>query len=50
MNYQNKSTGQLALITVLLAWAGNVARVFTTLQEVKDPLLLVNREYLLFIR
>lgn len=40
MNYQNKSTGQLAFITTSLAFAGNVARVFTTLQEVKDPLLM----------
>jgi len=38
--YQNKSTGQLSIITTLLAWAGNIARVFTTSQEVKDPLLL----------
>jgi len=40
MNHQNRGTGQLAFVTVFLAWAGNVARVFTTLQEVKDPILL----------
>lgn len=40
MNYQNKSTGQLAFITTFMAWAGNMARVFTTSQEVKDPLLM----------
>jgi mannose-P-dolichol utilization defect protein 1 len=33
-------TGQLSAITVFLFFIGSVARVFTTMQEVKDPILL----------
>lgn len=40
-NYRNKSTGVLSLITFVLACAGNYARVFTTLVEVPDKLVLV---------
>lgn len=40
LNYLNKSTGQLAFLTVFLALAGSIGRVFTTLQEVKDPFIL----------
>ncbi|KXS17592.1 mannose-P-dolichol utilization defect 1 protein [Gonapodya prolifera JEL478] len=40
-NYTNRSVGQLSSITILLISAGSVARVFTTLQEVNDPLLMV---------
>lgn len=39
--YSNGHTGQLSALTVLLVWLGSVARVFTTMQEVKDSLLLV---------
>ena len=35
------STGQLSFITSLLLWGGALARVFTTLQETSDPLMLV---------
>ncbi|KAJ3338051.1 hypothetical protein HDU93_010049 [Gonapodya sp. JEL0774] len=40
-NYATRSVGQLSSITVFLISAGSVARVFTTLQEVNDPVLLV---------
>lgn len=39
-NFKNKSTGQLAFLTVFLAFAGNAARIFTTVQTVNDPLLI----------
>ncbi|CAI5453691.1 unnamed protein product [Caenorhabditis angaria] len=41
-NFQAKSTGQLSLISVFLQFAGTLARVFTTLQETNDQLLLVS--------
>jgi len=39
-NYSAKSTGQLAFATWLLNFVGASVRVFTTIQEVRDPLLL----------
>eukprot|EP01089_Gocevia_fonbrunei_P005891 TRINITY_DN1638_c0_g1_i2.p1 TRINITY_DN1638_c0_g1~~TRINITY_DN1638_c0_g1_i2.p1 ORF type:complete len:255 (-),score=21.78 TRINITY_DN1638_c0_g1_i2:709-1431(-) len=39
-NFKNKSTGQLSLITCGLNFGGSAARVFTTIMEVKDPLIL----------
>ena len=42
MNFQNKSTGSLSLITVIMQWAGCLARVFTTLQEIDDILPVIN--------
>jgi mannose-P-dolichol utilization defect protein 1 len=33
-NFANKSTGQLSFITTFLIFAGSLARVFTTIQEV----------------
>jgi mannose-P-dolichol utilization defect 1 len=39
-NFANGSTGQLSAITVLLLTAGALARVFTTLKEVPDPVIL----------
>jgi hypothetical protein len=35
---QNKSTGQLSFITWFLNFGGSLARIFTTLQEIDDPL------------
>ena len=35
------STGQLSFITYLLLWGGAIARVFTTIQETSDPLMLI---------
>lgn len=41
-NFTAKSAGQLALLTWLLNFAGVVARVFTTLKEVDDPIVLLS--------
>jgi len=40
-NYVMKSTGQLAFLTTLLNAAGSLARVFTTIEEVDDRLMLI---------
>eukprot|EP01083_Nonionella_stella_P071234 191218_1 len=40
VNFASKSTGQLSLPTTALQFGGCVARVFTTIQEVSDPLIL----------
>jgi len=39
-NFSYKSTGQLALLTWLLNFGGSMARVFTTVQETSDNLML----------
>ena len=39
MNYKHKSTGELAVSTIFLTVAGNVARLFTTFVQVRDPVL-----------
>ena len=36
----NGTTGQLSFITAYLNWAGNAARIFTTLQETEDMLMI----------
>ncbi|KAJ3037792.1 hypothetical protein HDV00_001293 [Rhizophlyctis rosea] len=41
-NFVAKSTGQLSAITIFLQFAGSAARVFTTLQEIDDPVLLAS--------
>jgi len=41
-NFKNRSTGKLALITFLLNTMGAAARVFTTLQEVPDNIILIS--------
>lgn len=41
-NYKNKSTGQLSVFSVINYLAGSLARVFTTIQEVNDPLVLTS--------
>ena len=41
MNFKNKSTGQLSAATTFLQFAGTAARVFTTLQEVDDRMVLL---------
>ena len=38
MNYRNKSTGQLALITQLLSLAGSITRAFTIFVSANDLL------------
>ncbi|KAI7862032.1 hypothetical protein BDF14DRAFT_1860824 [Spinellus fusiger] len=40
-NYKNKSTGQLSVFTVINYFAGSTARVFTTMTELDDTLMLV---------
>lgn len=39
-NYVNKSIGQLSIFAVLNYFAGTTARVFTTMTELDDPLML----------
>jgi mannose-P-dolichol utilization defect protein 1 len=39
-NWQNKTTGQLSVFTVVNYLLGSLARVFTTIQEVDDPMVL----------
>lgn len=41
-NWRAKSTGQLSLITCALIWAGSMARVFTTIQEIRDQKLILS--------
>ncbi|UYV62646.1 MPDU1 [Cordylochernes scorpioides] len=40
-NYMNGSTGQLSAITIGLLVLGTVARIFTTIQETGDNLLVI---------
>lgn len=40
-NFVNKSTGQLSVFAVLNYFAGTTARVFTTMTELDDPLMLM---------
>lgn len=40
-NYRNGSTGQLSVISVFMQFAGCVARVFTSIQETGDSLIIV---------
>ncbi|KAI8070626.1 uncharacterized protein B0P05DRAFT_474329 [Gilbertella persicaria] len=39
-NFKNKSTGQLSVFTVVNYFAGSAARVFTTMTELDDTLML----------
>lgn len=39
-NYQNGHTGQLSAITVNLLFLGAVARIFTSIQETGDPIII----------
>ena len=39
-NFRQGHTGQLSAFTVFMYFAGTLARVFTTIQEVQDPLIL----------
>lgn len=42
LNYRCKATGELSPITLGLQLLGNVARIFTTVAQVKDPLMFVS--------
>jgi mannose-P-dolichol utilization defect protein 1 len=41
-NFKTRSTGKLAFFTFFLNFAGSSARVFTTLQEVSDKIILTS--------
>ncbi|KHJ98888.1 PQ loop repeat protein [Oesophagostomum dentatum] len=41
-NYKDQSTGQLSLVSVSLQFAGTVARVFTSVQDTGDNLLIAS--------
>jgi len=40
-NYKNKSTGQLSALTVFLLFLGSVARIFTSIQETGDQIVII---------
>jgi len=40
-NYKNGGTGQLSAVTVLLLFAGSLARIFTSVQETGDQLIIL---------
>eukprot|EP01156_Anaeramoeba_ignava_P014692 Anaeramoba_ignava/a610037_62.p1 GENE.a610037_62~~a610037_62.p1 ORF type:complete len:255 (-),score=59.85 a610037_62:20-784(-) len=42
LNFKNKSTGKLSLISTLLAFLGTIVRLFTVIQDVKDQLLIIS--------
>ena len=41
-NYNNGHTGQLSFITCFMLFAGGCARIFTSLQETGDIILIIN--------
>ncbi|KAL3313541.1 hypothetical protein Ciccas_007858 [Cichlidogyrus casuarinus] len=41
-NFSNKSTGQLSLVSMLLIFLGSLARIFTSLVETGDVLMITN--------
>ncbi|CAK8671324.1 unnamed protein product [Clavelina lepadiformis] len=41
-NYKNGHTGQLSVITVFLLFNGSLARIFTSIQETGDNLIILN--------
>jgi len=40
-NFQSKDVGQLSAATVFMQFAGSLARVFTTLAQVPDTIILL---------
>ena len=40
-NYANGSTGQLSGVTVVMLWAGSLARIFTSIQETGDTMTVL---------
>ena len=40
-NFSNKSTGQLSVITVFMIFLGAIARIFTSIQETGDTLVII---------
>ncbi|VDN99965.1 unnamed protein product [Rodentolepis nana] len=41
-NYRNRSTGQLSALSIWLMTAGSLARIFTSVQETGDSLVILN--------
>lgn len=41
VNYKNGSTGQLSAVTVVMIFAGSLARIFTSIQETGDSMVIV---------
>jgi len=41
-NYRNGHTGQLSAITIFLVFIGSMARIFTSIQETGDPIVILN--------
>uniref|UniRef100_H2Y6B6 Mannose-P-dolichol utilization defect 1 protein homolog n=1 Tax=Ciona savignyi TaxID=51511 RepID=H2Y6B6_CIOSA len=41
-NFKNGPTGQLSAVTVFLIFLGSIARIFTSIQETGDKLVVVN--------
>ena len=39
-NFQNKDTGALSLVSLIMSFGGGLARIFTTLQEAPSTLIL----------
>jgi mannose-P-dolichol utilization defect protein 1 len=42
LNYKQRNTGELAPSTLIIQMCGNIARVFTTIIQVKDTLVLLS--------
>lgn len=40
-NYSNGSTGQLSVMTCVMLLFGSTARIFTSIQETGDPIIIV---------
>jgi len=40
-NFKNSSTGQLSAATVIMLFAGSVARIFTSIQETGDKMMII---------
>ncbi|KAK7080302.1 Mannose-P-dolichol utilization defect 1 protein [Halocaridina rubra] len=40
-NYNNGSTGQLSAITVTMLFFGSMARIFTSIQETGDQVIII---------
>lgn len=40
-NYKNKSTGQLSAVTLIMLFSGSTARIFTSIQETGDNMLII---------
>jgi len=41
-NYKNKHTGMMSLVTTVLMFLGGLARIFTSIQETNDPIMIIN--------